>query len=113
LPARWDELVPVQHLLAELTEGATIVADKGYINYKDEILVYQSGSRLIPKYRKNMRGNSMKDAQIIRQHRYMIETVKSQLEKMGLQRLHARTNAGIALKVLASLVALTFTNLNI
>jgi hypothetical protein len=27
-----------------------------------------------------------------------------------LQRLHARTNPGLALKVLASLLALTFTN---
>jgi len=42
----------------------------------------------------------------------MIETVNSQLEKMGLQRLHTRTNEGFALKVLASLVALTFTNAN-
>ena len=40
LPARWDELVPVQHLLAELPEGAVVVADKGYISYKDEIMVY-------------------------------------------------------------------------
>jgi hypothetical protein len=40
----------------------------------------------------------------------MIETVNSQLEKMGLQHLHTRTASGTALKVLASLVALTFTN---
>jgi len=112
LPARWDELVPVQHLLADLPEGASVVADKGYISYQDEIMIYLNGGvRLIPKYRKNMRGNSPKDAQLIRIHRRMIETVNSQLEKMGLQRLHARTNAGVALKVLAALVALAFTNL--
>jgi hypothetical protein len=112
LPARWDELVPVQHLLAELPAGASIVADKGYISYKDEILAYcHGGVRLIPLYRKNMRGNCPQDAQLIKQHRYMIETVNSQLEKMGVQRLHARTNAGVALKVLAALVALAFTNL--
>lgn len=111
LPARWDELVPVQHLLAELPEGAVIVADKGYISYTDEILAYVNGGiRLIPQYRKNMRGNSPEDALLLKQHRYTIETVNSQLEKMGLQRLHARTNAGVALKVLAALVALPFTN---
>jgi len=30
---------------------------------------------------------------------------------MGLQRLHARTNPGFALKVLAPLLALTFTDI--
>jgi hypothetical protein len=113
LPARWDELVPVQELLADLPEGSRVVADKGYISQKDELMVYVNGQiRLIPKYRKNMRGNSRKDAALIRNHRSMIETVNSQLEKMGLQRLHARTNEGIALKVLASLTALTLTNVN-
>jgi len=112
LPAAWDELILVQDLLAVLPEGSTVVADKGYISQLDELLAYlDAGIRLVPKYRKNMRGNSPEDAALIRQHRPMIETVNSQLEKMGLQRLHARSNAGIALKVLASLLALTFTNL--
>jgi len=114
LPARWDELVPVQHLLAVLPEGASVVADKGYISYKDQLLAdIHGGIRLIPKFRKNMRGNSPKDTRLINRHRHTIETVNSQLEKMGLQRLHARTNAGVALKVLASLIALAFTNLNV
>jgi hypothetical protein len=112
LPAAWDELTHVQDLLAVLHEGATVVADKGYISQLDELLAYLDGGiRLVPKYRKNMRGNSPEDARLIRQNRSMVETVNSQLEKMGLQRLHARSNAGIALKVLASLLALTFTNL--
>ena len=37
--------------------------------------------------------------------RSSIETVNSQLESMGLQRLHARFNAGRELKVHASLLA--------
>ena len=112
LPARWDELVPVQHLLADLPEGAVIVADKGDISYPDELMAYlHGGVRLVPHFRKNMHGNSAEDTQLLDTHRRMIETVNSQLEKMGLQRLHARSNAGIALKVLASLVALAFTNL--
>ena len=111
LPAAWDELVPIQHLLAELPEGSQVVADKGYVSQKDELLAYVAGRvRLIPKYRRNMRGNSREDARLIREHRSMIETVNSQLEKMGLQRLHARTTSGVALKVLASLIALALTN---
>jgi hypothetical protein len=111
LPAAWDELVPIQDLLAELPEGSQVVADKGYVSQKDELLAYVAGRvRLVPKYRRNMRGNSREDARLICEHRSMIETVNSQLEKMGLQRLHARTNSGIALKVLASLIALALTN---
>jgi len=34
------------------------------------------------------------------------------LEKMGMQHLHARTNAGFDIKVHASLLALTCTNMN-
>jgi hypothetical protein len=111
LPARWDELVPLQHLLAVLPEGSQVVADKGYISYKDQLLAYLHGKvRLVAKFRTNMRGNSAEDAQLIRQHRHVIETVNSQLEKMGLQRLHVRTTSGFVLKVLASLLALAFTN---
>lgn len=108
LPAKWDELVPVQHLLVELPDGSCALADKGYISQKDELISYRAGVRLIPAYRKNMRGNSRDDARLIRRHRSIIETVNSQLEKMGIQRLHVRTQLGFALKVIASLVALIF-----
>jgi len=40
----------------------------------------------------------------------MIETVNSQLEKMGVQRLHARTLPGFMVKLLASLTALSFAH---
>lgn len=111
LPAKWDELTLVQALLSPLPEGSVVVADKGYISDQDQQLSYIHGRvRLVPKQRRNMTGNTTEDAALIREHRPRIETVNSQLEKMGLQRLHARTNPGFALKVLASLLALTFTN---
>ena len=76
-----------------------------------ELLAYVAGHvRLIPKYRRKMCGNSREDARPIREHHSMIETVNSQLEKMGLQRLHAPTNLGVALKRLASLIVLALTN---
>ncbi|HVU14222.1 MAG TPA: hypothetical protein VHD90_23245 [Phototrophicaceae bacterium] len=37
--------------------------------------------------------------------------MSSQLEAMGIQHLHARTNPGFELKAGASLLALAFTNL--
>jgi len=111
LPAKWDELTLVQDLLSPLPEGSVVVADKGYISDQDQQLSYINGRvRLVPKQRRNMTGNTVEDAALIRAHRSRIETVNSQLEKMGLQRLHARTNSGFSLKVLASLLALTFTN---
>jgi hypothetical protein len=111
LPANWDELTLVQDLLSPLPAGSVVVADKGYISDQDQQLSYINGRvRLVPKQRRNMMGNTVEDAALIRAHRSRIETVNSQLEKMGLQRLHARTNPGFALKVLASLLALTFTN---
>ena len=101
----------MQALLSPLPEGSVVVADKGYISDRDQQLSYIHGRvRLVPKQRRNMTGNTTEDAALIRAHRPRIETVNSQLEKMGLQRLHARTNPGFALKVLASLLALTFTN---
>lgn len=110
LPARWDALTLVQDLLSPLPEGSVVVADKGYISDKDQQLSYINGRvRLVPKQRRNMCGNTAEDAELIRAHRSRIETVNGQLEKRGLQRLHARTNPGFALKVLASLLALTFT----
>jgi IS5 family transposase len=111
LPAKWDELVGVQDLLAGLPEGSVVVADKGYISQKDELLAWSCGGvRLVPRYRKNMRGNSAEDTELLNTHRRQIEAVNSQLEKMGIQRLHASTNEGFAFKVLASLVALMFHN---
>ena len=100
----------MQALLSPLLEGSVVVADTGYISDRDQQLRYIHGRvRLVPKQRRNMTGNTTEDAALIRAHRPRIETVNSQLEKMGLQRLLARTNPGFAVKVLASLLALTFT----
>lgn len=48
----------------------------------------------------------------LQDYRHTIETVNSQLESMGTQRLRARTNIGFDLKVQASVLALICTNMN-
>ena len=48
----------------------------------------------------------------LRLYRRRIETIYSQLESMGVERLHARTNSGFEIKLHASLLALAFKNLN-
>jgi hypothetical protein len=69
--------------------------------------------RLIPVRRKNMKPHEwFVDELELREYRHTIETVNSQAEAMGLERLHARTNAGFDLKVHASLIALQCWNAN-
>jgi hypothetical protein len=58
-----------------------------------------------------MAPNSWADDYDLALYRKRIESVYSQLEAMGLQRLHARTNLGFELKAFASLLALAFTNI--
>lgn len=112
LPARWDELVPVQYLLTDLPAGSQVIADKGYVSAYDCLLAHHYADiTLIPRYRHNMADFRPLDQRTLLKHRSRIETVNSQLEKMGLQRLHARTHMGFFLKVLASLLALAFANI--
>ena len=59
-----------------------------------------------------MRPNSWEERQRLAEYRHGIETVNSQVEKMGLERRYARTNAGFEIKVAASVVALVLSNLH-
>lgn len=112
LPAGWHDLTPVHELTCQLAEGARVYGDKAF-NSKvaESAILEQSGVRLIPKRRDDMKPNSFEEWCDLKWYRHAIETLNSQLEKMGVQRLHARTNQGLALKVLASLLALVCTNL--
>ena len=69
--------------------------------------------RLVPVRRTTMRLHAWcMDAIELRAYRHTIETVNSQLETMGIERLDARPNAGFELKVHATLIALICTNMN-
>ncbi len=56
--------------------------------------------------------NTLSETFGLQRYRLGIETMNSQLESMGLQRLRARTNQGFFIKVHASLFALVCTNLH-
>jgi hypothetical protein len=95
-----------------LQPDAGVYGDKGYIAQTDATTIFdQTGVRLVSMRRHNMRPNSWADDFDLRRYRRRFETVYSQLESMGMQRLHARTNSGFDLKTWASILALTFTNL--
>ena len=56
-----------------------------------------------------MKRHDSADEYDLRLYRKSIETVNSQLESMGLERLRACTNNGFDIKVQASLIALWHT----
>lgn len=112
LPASLHDLTPIHELTANLPEGATVFGDKGYISTDVARTIFEDcGVRLVAARRKNMQPNRWADDFDLRLYRKRIETVYSQMEKMGIQSLHARTNLGFDLKAWASLLALAFSNI--
>lgn len=112
LPASEHDLTPIHELTVGLPAGATVFGDKGYISADDARTIFEhTGVRLVSIRRHNMSPNSWADEFDLRLYRKRIETVYSQLEAMGMQRLHTRTHSGFDLKAWASLLALAFSNL--
>lgn len=102
----------MHELTIHVPENATVFGDKGYISAPDaQTIMEQTGVRMVSVRRKNMPPNSWADEFDLRLYRKRVETVYSQMEKMGIQALHARTNLGFDLKAWASLLALAFTNI--
>ncbi len=111
LPAALHDLTPVHELTYGLPAAAGVYTDKAYNSKGDEATILaETGVRLVPIRRANMAPNQWPDKLALREYRPRTEATNSQLEAMGLQRLRARTNAGFALKVHASLLALTLIN---
>ena len=114
LPAAAHDLTPVHELTYGLPEGARVFGDKAFNSAADEATILaETGVRLVPIRKANMQPHAwFLDELELREYRHTIETVNSQLEKMGVERLHARTNVGLELKVHASLAAVVCTNLH-
>jgi DDE family transposase len=113
LPAAYHDLTPIHELTFNLPSGACVYLDKAYNSKPDEVSILAAcGVRLIPIRRDNMQPHDWVDDYDLRLYRHSIETVNSQLESMGIQRLHARSNSGFEIKVYASLLALALINLN-
>jgi hypothetical protein len=107
-PAGPHDLTPIDALTAALPDGATVYGDKGYHSAPDARWLWEEGEvRRVPHRKRNMWPNAWDDALALHEERRTIETVNSQRAAMGLQRLPARTVAGLELTVHASLLALT------
>jgi Transposase DDE domain len=113
LPASYHDLTPIHEVLYGLPPGAYVYADKAYNSADDEAsILAATGVHLVPLRKDNMVPNTWAERCGLRAFRTTIETVNSQCEAMGLQRLRARTNAGFELKVQASVLALACANLD-
>ena len=113
LPARYHDLTPIHALLDGLPPGAWVYADKAYTSAPDEAsILADTDVRLVPIRKDTMRPNTAAERAGLRTFRTTIETVNSQAAAMGIQHLRARTTAGFDLKVQASVLALTCTNMN-
>ena len=115
LPGCWHDLTPIYELTFGLPKGAKVYADKGYISAQVKRTlrptVRREGVHLIAWHKKNMKPNSFEEWCGLKWYRHLVETANSQLESMGIQRLHVRTDQGLSIKVLASLFALACINM--
>ena len=110
LPGAYHDLTPIYELTVDLPQDAAIFGDKAYNDATSERFLRDDGGvRLIPIRKKNMKPPDWADDYDLRLYRKGVETVNSQLESMGLERLRARTNGGFDIKVHASLIALWHT----
>ena len=104
-------MTPIHELMERLPTGATVYADKGYNSGEDEAWIEgETGIRLVPRRKKNMEPNTLGEWFGLRRYRGRVETVNSQLEAWGAQRLQARTHEGWLGKVLACVFALFCVN---
>jgi hypothetical protein len=106
LPAAFHDLTPLYELTVDLPPGATLYGDKAYNCAEVEQFLAHDGLALIPIRKKNMEQHTLQDENNLRRYRKGVETVNSQLESMGINRLRTRTNPGFEIKVHASLIAL-------
>jgi hypothetical protein len=113
LPAGFHDLTPIHELTWILPPWCYLLGDKGYNAEADEESIWEEARvKFVPIRKGNMEPNTLEERVMLKKHRKSIESVNSQLERMGVERLYARTNLGFELKVQASLVAVIFTNSN-
>ncbi len=111
VPGGLHDLTPIHELTYGLPEGATVYGDKADNAADDEAsILADTAVRLVPLRKANMRPNIWADTLALRTWRRRIEALYSQLEAMGVQRLRARANPGLQLKLHASLLAATIPN---
>lgn len=113
LPAALHDRTPLHELADALPEGSRLFGDKRYLSASDAVAILKTcGVRVTAQPRDNMESLDWAGEFDPRLYRHGIETVNSQLEKMGIERLYMRSTPDCMLKVHASMFALAYSNLN-
>ena len=111
LPGGRHALTPVHELCYRLPVKASVYGDKGDNGAADEATILaDTAVRLVPLREANMAPNDWADQLALRAYRKRIEALYSQLAALGVQRLRARTDPGLELKLHAALLAVTIAN---
>ena len=111
LPGGLHDLAPIRELPYGLPAATTVYGGKGANAADDEgTILAATGVRRVPIRKADMRPTDWADKLALRAFRKRIEAVYSQCEALGVQRLRARTNPGLELKLHAALLAVTITN---
>jgi IS5 family transposase len=99
-PARFHDTTAVDDLACTLAFGTVLLGDCGYVS---EPLRHQLdahyGVMMIAIHRANMQPNTLAEQRLLCMHGKRIETCDSQLEKMGIARIHARLTTDVSLKI--------------
>jgi hypothetical protein len=78
IPGRYHDLTAIHELTFVLPTGARVLADKGYNCWMEEAsILADTGVRLIPSRKKNMRPHAWADDYDLRQYRQRAETFNS------------------------------------
>jgi IS5 family transposase len=105
-PASEADIAVFRRLPLDVPEGATIFADKGYLDQHEEALLQGAGIRIIALRRANSRVPLPAWLTYIVQHeRKRIETVFSQIAAAFGRTIHAVTPRGFELKVFLTVLA--------
>ena len=101
------DLIGLAELRLDLPEGAELLADKGYTDYRmEDRLLADEGIRLLALRKCNSkRKRPQEQDRAIRKLRKRIETTFSQVSTRLARRIHAVTEAGFESKVWAAFVA--------
>lgn len=109
-PGSEADIAAFRRLPLDLPGGATVFADKGYLDQHEEALLQGAGLRLIALRRANSRAPLPAWLTYIVQHeRKRIESVFSQIAAACGRTIHAVTARGFELKVFLTVLAYTIT----
>jgi hypothetical protein len=86
LPASFHDLTPVHELSYLLPPWCRVLGDKAYNATADEATIWEEVRvRFVPIRKCNREPNIYEERLALRQHRKTIETINSQLNRMGIQ----------------------------